>query len=231
MSPEPIFRQRRLPHWDFPGAAYFVTGCLEGSIPARGLLTLREYRQELGSTPRPEGLTDDEWDTRKHKLLFARFDDIIDRQPGVRFLEDRRLAREVRESLYHFAGARYDLLAYIVMPSHFHWVFQPTAAFEDDAAASEGGRTARERIMHSIRSFTSNQCNRLLGREGAFWQEESYDHCVRDHDELLRVIEYVEMNPVKAGLVDEVGDWEFSSARDRARWDVAVGKPLVEGGG
>ena len=57
--------------------------------------------------------------------------------------------------------------------------------------------------MHSLKSFTGNECNRLLGRGSAFWQDESYDHWVRDDDELHRIIDYVESNPVKAGLVNK----------------------------
>ena len=41
-----IIRRRQLPHWDMPGAPYFVTTCLEGSIPARGLLEIVRYRDE-----------------------------------------------------------------------------------------------------------------------------------------------------------------------------------------
>jgi hypothetical protein len=53
MSAEMI-RRRNLPHWDVPIAAYFVTVCLDGSIPARGLLDLANYRTELSRRPRPQ---------------------------------------------------------------------------------------------------------------------------------------------------------------------------------
>ena len=53
MSNREIIRRRNLPHWDVPTAAYFVTVCLEGSIPARGLLDIQSYRAELEQRPRP----------------------------------------------------------------------------------------------------------------------------------------------------------------------------------
>ncbi len=77
-------------------------------------------------------------------------------------------------------------------------------------------RTPRERIMHNLKSFTARTCNELLGRDGAFWQDESFDHCVRDEEELYRIIAYVENNPVKAGLVGEASEWAFSSAAPRS---------------
>jgi hypothetical protein len=55
-NPMPAFeviRRRNLPHWDVPTAAYFVTTCLKGSIPARGLLDLESYREELARRARP----------------------------------------------------------------------------------------------------------------------------------------------------------------------------------
>ena len=36
MQSSEIIRRRNLPHWDVPTAAYFVTVCLDDSIPARG---------------------------------------------------------------------------------------------------------------------------------------------------------------------------------------------------
>lgn len=53
--------RRRLPHWDMPGAAYFVTTCLDGSIPARGLLDIERFALDLRKTPKPDGCDDEDW--------------------------------------------------------------------------------------------------------------------------------------------------------------------------
>jgi len=58
-------------------------------------------------------------------------------------------------------------------------------------------------VVHSVNSFTAHGCNRLLGRQGTFWQHESYDHWVRDDGELERIVDYIAWNPVKAGLVGD----------------------------
>jgi putative transposase len=133
------------------------------------------------------------------------------------------------------------------MPSHFHWVFEPLpawvatfdpvgqvskpAANNDDAASSRSiepasTRTARERIMHSVKLHSARECNRLLGRRGRFWQDESYDHWVRDVDELERLIQYVEYNPVRAGLCESPEAWAFSSAFDRVKLGLELGASL-----
>jgi type I restriction enzyme R subunit len=226
---EGLFRRRRLPHWDAADATYFVTACLAGSVPARGLIELNTYRQQLDARACPANLNAAEWEVRKHKLVFARFDELIDDAPAVDFLATPAVADCVRDAIYHFAGIRYELLAYVVMPSHFHWLFHPLAAGETTQEIGVTRRTAREKIMHSIKSYTANQCNRLLARGGPFWQDESYDHVVRNDDELLRIIQYVENNPIKAGLVSRPEDWRWSSAADRQRQLKVPGVPLRKG--
>ena len=64
--------------------------------------------------------------------------------------------------------------------------------------------------MHSLKSYTSNECNKILKRTGSFWQHESYDHVVRNEEELNRIIHYTLNNPIKAKLVDNPEDWKWS---------------------
>jgi type I restriction enzyme R subunit len=231
MHTEESFRRRRLPHWDVPGAIYFVTACLEGSIPAEGLLDLTRYRQQLERRPRPSEMGERQWQDHKWKLRFAQSDDWLDRRPGVRHFADARLARIAVTAIYYFAGARYDLLAYVVMPSHLHWVFRPLEAWTQGLGPSANVRPPRERIMHGLKRHTGLECNRLLGCQGPFWQDESYDHCVFDVDELERIMDYVEWNPVRAGLVTSPDEWLFSSARDRAAGNIPLGQRLCRGAG
>ena len=70
-------------------------------------------------------------------------------------------------------------------------------------------------IMHSLKGYTAHQANKILGRQGGFWQHESYDHWVRDEDELERIVEYIDANPVRARLAPRPHDWYFCSAHDR----------------
>jgi type I restriction enzyme R subunit len=112
-----------------PDAAYFITTCLEDSIPAQGLLDIDSYRAKLVGRPRPKELSASEWRYQIDKLTFARRDSWLDHRPAARHLQGPRLAAAVVDALYFFAGQRYDLLAFVVMPSHVHWVFQPLAGW------------------------------------------------------------------------------------------------------
>ncbi len=110
------------------------------------------------------------------------------------------LAKTVQDSLRHFDGDRYLLSAWCVMPNHVHAAFTPLA-----------GRDPSD-ILHSWKSFTAHQANKLLRKSGAFWERESFDHLIRSLDDFEGFIRYIENNPVAAGLCARPQDWPYSSA-------------------
>ncbi len=230
MSDNAIIRRRKLPHIDVDGKPYFITGCLAGSIPAAGLKRIYRFRKELDSRPTPANMPAQQWATTKNKLVFKLVDELLDGNCPVTHLSDPRLAKIVANALLHFASQRYKLFAFVVMPSHHHWLFLPDDAWSEKLAISERNkancRTPREAISHSIQSYTSTMCNRIQQKSGTFWQDETYDHLVRDDEELLRIIHYIEMNPVKAGLINKPELWPFSSSAIRARLGIPAGHAI-----
>jgi type I restriction enzyme R subunit len=224
MNRRGVFRRRHLPHWDLPGAIYFVTACLQGSVSdEEGAELARLRRRWMDERGRGGGRRGEEA-RQRYIEGFKTIDGHWDRAPRVRLLERPDLAREVRKSLYHFSGLRYFVLEYVLMPSHLHWVFQPTPEYE--ATFPDDERTPREAILQSLKSYTGRRCNELLERSGQFWQQESYDHWARDDRELYWICEYVRENPVRAGLAATPEEYEFSSAHDRKRWGIAEGLSL-----
>jgi REP element-mobilizing transposase RayT len=226
-----LFRRRRLPHQDVEGHPIFVTACVDGSLSAAGLSRIEKYRKQLDTRPKPDNLTAAEWEYRKQKLLFAFVDKLLDGESPVRHLEDERQAEIVQNAFLHFAGERYKLLAFVVMPSHHHWLFLPDEAWAVKAVRKARGQTGkhktpREIISHSIQSYTATICNRVRGKTGTYWQHETFDHWARDEAEALRIIEYIEMNPVKAGLVETPEQYRWSSARIRKRLGILPGQPI-----
>ena len=96
----------------------------------------------------------------------------------------------------------YDLAAYAVLSNHLHLLLFP--------------KIAPSRLLQSLKGATAREANRILGRTGeSFWQAESYDHWVRNEGERQRIAAYIEDNPVKAGLVQRVQDYPWSSAFER----------------
>lgn len=143
---------------------------------------------------------------------------------GPVWLSDSRVARVVAESLEFQDGKVYRLDAYCIMSNHVHVVFKP---FLDERSISnkegaerlslESGDATLGVIMHSIKSYTANRANRLLCRSGPFWETESYDHFIRNESEYRRVIAYVLNNPVKAGLIKDWREWQWSWKRNHRK--------------
>ncbi len=86
------------------------------------------------------------------------------------------------------------------MPNHVHVLITPFEGFTLSV------------ILHSWKSYTAKKANRLLHRRGQFWQEEYFDRYIRTEEHYRRAIEYIELNPVMAGLCKKKEDWPFSSA-------------------
>jgi hypothetical protein len=78
------------------------------------------------------------------------------------------------------------------------------------------------KLMQSWKRFIARESNKILGREGTFWQREYWDTYMRDAAQTLKAIKYIENNPVKAKLVRETKDWPWSSARFRDRYGKLV---------
>ncbi len=135
----------------------------------------------------------------------------------------------VRGNLYHHHGGKYYLLAYCIMPNHVHVVLQPTAEFEQakfddgpDIGEREDGRSPLCEIMHSLKSYSAHEANKLLGKNGAFWQRETYDHWIRSEEELERIVHYIQANPVEAGLSQRPENYFWCSCHDRLLQDGEV---------
>lgn len=182
-----IRKRDGLPHWDAQHAIYFVTFNLHDAVPMRILNRIRaeaDARLAANCTASEKRAIED-W-------MHARISDELDQSHNSCVMRDPGIASIVASAITHFDGERYELLAWCVMPSHVHVVMSLLGERLD-------------RVLHSWKSFTARQCNAALKREGAFWQDGYYDRCVRNSSELRATVEYVAMNPGKAGLCD----WPF----------------------
>ncbi|MGO9005212.1 MAG: REP-associated tyrosine transposase [Beijerinckiaceae bacterium] len=130
-------------------------------------------------------------------------DILLDESKNGRALSDPAAARLVEQAILRFDGVRYDIFAWCIMPNHVHVVMGP----HDGCRAGD--------IIRSWKTFTAREINKLSGARGSFWAPDYFDRFLRNEDHLLRTLDYVEKNPVKAGLVANAADWPFSSARRR----------------
>jgi putative DNA methylase len=134
---------------------------------------------------------------------FLVMDRILDAaERGPLFLSRPDVAELVVEAL-HYRDSRlkhYQLHSYVVMPNHVHLLITPLVPVS--------------KLLHSLKRFTAAQANQVLGRTGQpFWQDESYDRVVRNDEEFQRITQYIEINPVRAGLAMTPEGFVWSSAK------------------
>ena len=133
---------------------------------------------------------------------FVAVDRLLDQAcTGPRYLSQPAIARLVVEVLHYGPASlrHYTLHAFVVMANHLHLLITPQVALP--------------KLLRSLKGITAKRANQILGLTGqAFWQEESYDHWVRDGKQFDRLRAYIEQNPVKAGLVKAPEHYPWSSA-------------------
>ena len=190
---DPVHKRNRgrLPHWERKNGTYFVTWRLADSLPAEARNSIRQERDSIVKEAEQERreLSDDE-KLQLERLHTEKIEEWLNAGHGACHLENDRCAKIVADAFKHFDGERYDLHAWCVMPNHVHVVFQTV------------GEHSLHEIIHSWKSFTATECNKVLGRSGAFWMEESFDRLVRNEVEHHKYVAYTLDNPVAAGLAD-----------------------------
>ena len=175
-----------LPHFDGNEIIQFITFRLANSLP-------RHFLQSLKLKLESRHISEIEY----HRAIEL----YLDKSHGYDHLKNEIVASIVEENLLHFDGQRYKLLHWVIMSNHIHLLLKATAGF---TLAS---------IMHSMKSYTSNQANKVLGTSGRFWSVEYFDRYIRNAAHYSKTVAYIHENPVKAGLCEKSTDWRFGCAR------------------
>jgi REP element-mobilizing transposase RayT len=184
-----IRNRGRLPHWEKDGATYFITFRLADSLPKSVLDRIESERQAIVATANQLHRNLSSNEPRKIQSLSTPIiEQYLDTGVGPCPLKNPVVAEKPANTLHHFDEKRYRLFAWCIMANHVHVVVR---LFPGETLAT---------LVHSWKSFSAKEANRILGAQGAFWQREYYDHPIRGQEELERAIRYVEENPVKANL-------------------------------
>ena len=190
-----------LPHLDSLNLLQFVTFRLADSVPKEQIeLWKKELNWRVGfDANSPEAIT-----------LRNKIEHYADAGHGACHLRDPRIAQLVQDALLHFDGQRYRMIAWCIMPNHVHALIEP-----NDAAH------LLPSIIHSWKSFTATEANKILGRSGSFWMEDYYDRFIRNEEHLQSTLDYIRQNPVKAGLVQRAEEWPWWSVDGSAGFQPA----------
>ena len=159
----------------------------------------------LADSMPPEVLNRWRLEAKSDAAFRKKVEQYLDAGYGECHLRKPEIAAIVRDALLFHADSKYRLDAWVTMPNHGHILLAtfPGVHLPD--------------VMHSIKSFTAHEANKILNRIGQFWQPESFDRYIRSARHYAAVVRYIENNPVKAGLCATPEEWPFSSATTGAQ--------------
>lgn len=162
-----------LPHFDNGERIQFITFRLYDSVPEH---VIEQWKNELNWR---ESLAADSKETIE---LYKRIELYADAGYGQCFLKDKRIFQLIENTLLHFDQQRYELYEWKIMPNHVHLLCKIYPAWN------------LENILHSWKSYTSHQANKILNRTGQFWMEDYYDRYIRDKTHFINTVKYIQNN-------------------------------------
>lgn len=209
-----------LPHFDEAGTEQLITYRLSDALPREAVLKIDEQaavgapaarrlpsasppgapaaHRPLRSCPPAAGAPGppSPWSLRE-------IDRYLDLGYGCCALRRKACAEAIIENWRHFAGQRYALLAWVVMPNHVHVLVR----------VADG--IALGQVVHGWKSYTAKKLLELAPEafsKRTVWQREYWDRFIRDERHRQAAIRYIHENPVRAGLVAHAENWPWSSA-------------------
>ena len=158
------------------------------------------------------------------------------RQAGVYFVtaktwQGRRLfanPERAKTLLDRILGCRdrgfYQLHAFVIMPDHFHAMITPAE------------QTTLERALQMIKGGSSYELHRENASRFPVWQKGFHDRWIRDGQEYRTRKNYLEQNPVRAGLAPRAEAYSLTSpsgnfSLDASRFDPEEGTSGAEARG
>ncbi|MFI5379828.1 MAG: transposase [Tepidisphaerales bacterium] len=176
-----LVHRDKLPHVRQDNVIYFVTFRLADSLPVKRTRELREQRDRwLAANPRPHP-------TEQAKVFrtiwTTRIENLMDAGHGECPLANRDCREIVEGVLRHDDGSLYLLGAFVIMPNHVHALVQILPVGD------------LSMVVKAWKSLSARHINQLLQLSGSLWQEEYFDHVVRDTASLGRFITYIRQNP------------------------------------
>ena len=141
--------------------------------------------------------------------------------------ESRRIFESALERVRR--SFRLNVYGYVVMPEHVHLLLsKPQRDMSGSLAAplkpKDGlngppvglngpplSETKQDTLADALKSLKQGVSRRLIGDAEHFWQKRYYDFNIRNYPQFVEKLRYIHRNPVKAGLCERPGDWEWSS--------------------
>jgi len=114
----------------------------------------------------------------------------------------------------------FEIIAWVVLPDHLHAIWTLP---ERDADYSSRWREIKKAFVKQLQKGERLSAARLKNGERGIWQRRFWEHTIVSEADYRNHLDYVYLNPLKHGLVDQVKDWPYSSFHrdvERGLYDV-----------
>ena len=114
-------------------------------------------------------------------------------------------------------SASFLIFAYVIMPDHYHIITDCHREPSDTLRYLNG--ISAKRILDYLKSNASTSLEKLKmfekkrGYKYSVWEHHSDTFLITSESMLMEKVNYIHLNPVKAGLVEHPNDYLYSSAR------------------
>jgi putative transposase len=115
-----------------------------------------------------------------------------------------------------------EIFGYVVLENHLHWIAASDELSEHlgqfksytarrilDALSTAGHKV----LLEELRFF---KLRHKTDQEYQLWQEGSHPQQIQSPEMMRQKLEYIHLNPVRRGYVDDPVHWRYSSARNYA---------------
>ena len=136
----------------------------------------------------------------------------------------------IRNIKYYQKRYEFNILGYVIMPSHFHWIIEIN---KEKGTVSD--------IMRDVKKYSAWDLMEYLEKENSnyspifsasakdyedqkrkFWMPRFHDEVIRNEKMFWQKLHYIHYNPVEAGIVDSPVEYKYSSARNYIEGDYSV---------
>ena len=196
------YKPGHLPHFDAAKVYQLITYHLADSLPKA---KLDQFESELknADTKRMDA-------ERRQKI-----EQWLDAGHGACVLTHPSCAQQVIDAWKHFAGTRYRLMAWTVMPNHVHVLIQQMDTYRLAEVVATWKKFTARRInalcaAGSVDLQIDLRCSGEQNSRKHLWQRGYWDRFIRNEQHFHAAIDYALNNAKKAKLVDAAKDWPWS---------------------
>lgn len=114
-----------------------------------------------------------------------------------------------------------DILAWCLMPNHFHWLIRVHEEYPNKPVLHNKEKKVNplNRAIGTLQSSYTQAINKKYKRTGSLFRTRTKAKSLSEDDKGtdnygINCFLYIHQNPLRAGLVKQLGEWEFSSYRD-----------------